>query len=176
MFCSDRVAGSWLRGGFALMLGLFGALGLVLGSVLPAQATQGVGSQLFSSSAGSISGRVLDSSGDPLEEVNVTAYFENGGDFAGMAFTDAFGNYKIDSLSNGAYVIRFSPSGSGQVAQYYADSSAIDGATIVNVSGGAATLGIDATLASSATISGKVLGPDGDGTSDAMVLLSLIHI
>ena len=56
--------------------------------------------------AGSISGTVTDSSGDPLRDICVYAY-DSGDGFAGFTNSDANGNYRIGGLTTGDYRIGF---------------------------------------------------------------------
>jgi protocatechuate 3,4-dioxygenase beta subunit len=91
---------------------------------------------------GAISGRVTDSSGAPLADVDVYA----DGDGWGYASTDADGRYTIVGLSDGDYRVEFWPYDSTLVGEYYNDTTDYEAATLVAVTAGDTATGIDAVL------------------------------
>ena len=106
--------------------------------------------------AGSISGTVVDASDTALSDICVEA----GGK---SATTAANGSYTITGLTSGSYQVEFAPaecgSDAGYATQWYKDSSAPSGATLVAVANGKTASGIDATLLGTGSISGTVTGP-----------------
>jgi hypothetical protein len=74
----------------------------------------------------------------------------------GTARTHA-GSYQIGNLAPGLYYAEFSPCGGSRYPpQWFKDQGAFGRASLISVSAGAATSGIDAVLPSSGTISGTV--------------------
>lgn len=118
------------------------------------------------SGVGSISGTVVDSSSAPMAGVTVTATGDAG---TGTATTDSTGAYSITGLADGTYKVEFAAADGTHASQYYSDKSAASVADGVNVSGGSAVSGIDATLYTGATISGTVLSPDSTPQVSAVV-------
>ncbi|MGY4644529.1 MSCRAMM family protein [Cellulomonas sp. URHB0016] len=81
---------------------------------------------------------------------------------SGSGLTSADGTFTIDHLAPAEYVLRFdAPAGSGLVTEYYADASSRPAATPVRVELGGTTV-VDAELARSARLSGRVTDPAGD--------------
>jgi hypothetical protein len=115
---------------------------------------------------GSIQGHV--SSGSPAvpgQGVCVDALSANGS-FANQATTDAAGNFRIPNLAAGRYRVYFGdpacPDGPYDVVpQWYSGRSGPVGATLVTVTGGTVTSGVDANLARDGSIAGTVTGPGG---------------
>jgi protocatechuate 3,4-dioxygenase beta subunit len=107
---------------------------------------------------GSISGRVTNGSGDPIEGVQVTAY-----DPAGIALqasaTDAAGNYSVGRLPSGSFKLQFNAANviaGNYASEYYPDQRLIADAGLVAVIADQVTAGIDAVLANGGTITGRV--------------------
>ncbi len=113
---------------------------------------------------GSIQGHVTSgSSAVPGQGMCVDAFGANGG-FANTAITDAAGEFSIANLPAGQYRVFFGdpacPDGPYNVVpQWYSGKPGPAGATLVNVTGGAVTSGIDANLALDGSITGTVTGP-----------------
>jgi hypothetical protein len=115
---------------------------------------------------GSIQGHVT--SGSPAGAapgVCVDALSVNGL-LASQAITDAAGDFRIPNLAAGQYRVYFGdpacPDGPYNVVpQWYSGKSGPAGATLVTVTGGAVTSGVDANLALDGSISGTVSGPGG---------------
>ena len=101
---------------------------------------------------GSISGTLTAQGGGPLEGIHVCAPPEFG---SKCADTDSGGNYTIEGLAEGSYVVRFA-GGDDYASEYYDDVASQRDATPVQVLAEATTGEIDAELAPAARIEGEV--------------------
>jgi len=120
---------------------------------------------------GNITGLVTDSLGTPIGNVNVNVnnlsnqWITNG-------FTQANGTYSI-ALPAGSFKVCFTPpQGSNFLSQWYNGKADFTTADQVIVSTGATTSGINARLASGATISGRVTNSSGVGIADVNIGIS----
>lgn len=110
--------------------------------------------------AGSLSGRVVDTDGNPIAGVDVqlqSAAFQ-------MAYvtTGADGVYTAADLRPGSWRVGFEPpSGSPFVAELYDDARTYETQTVVPLASGQAAVLNDAVLTRGNTISGRILAPDG---------------
>ena len=132
---------------------------------------------------GAISGRVTDSSSDGLANVEVDVDSTASGGYEATATTDANGDYTVTGLPAGTQTLCFDAaqatggsSTGGYVDQCYHDVSwngyeneVVAGANAVTVTASATTSGIDATLASSAAITGTVTDASSDPLSNVEV-------
>lgn len=121
---------------------------------------------------GTISGRVTGSDNNaPLNNVAVWLYgppaiIEGPCDFQArvfrdIEFTDANGVYTFTQLAVGNYYVEFDPPSSLPYAsEYYNDQTKLDGATPIQLSEGTAATAIDAVLARSGAITGRVTADD----------------
>ncbi|MDI6832130.1 MAG: carboxypeptidase regulatory-like domain-containing protein, partial [Actinomycetota bacterium] len=120
----------------------------------------------FMDPGGSISGRVTSGSRpDGIEGVGVTAYTPDGR-YARACHTEADGTYYLGGLATGEYLVRFDPGRMPYKGEWYEDKYEQRFADAVSVTAGSATTGIDAVLADSGSISGRVTSdaqPDGVG-------------
>ena len=111
----------------------------------------------------SIKGHVTDSQGRPVQGVNVSVnstLMMRGG--SGYATTNANGDYLVSGLAAGDYRVQFSaPMGSNLVSEYHPDTPDSSLAVPVKVAAGAMVTGIDASLASGASIAGHVTDSQG---------------
>jgi hypothetical protein len=99
---------------------------------------------------GEISGTVTDAwTHTPVAKVYVVAVGLGGG-FAGVAYTNASGEYTIPGLATGEYKITFV--GLFYIVQYYNDQSSMTSADPVTVYQGSTTPGIDAALVRKAPV------------------------
>jgi hypothetical protein len=139
---------------------------------VPVQAgaeTSGINALL--GNGGALAGRVTNSSGVPIQGVQVTAY-----DVAGMSLfgaqTDIDGNYTIFRLPAGPVKIFFNAStaGGNYVSEYYSDKLLIGEADPVPVQEDLTTYGIDAQLAAGGAITGRVTDSLGNGLSGVSVV------
>ena len=117
---------------------------------------------------GSITGTVTTTSGAPLAGVMVSAYGTGAG---GSAKTSSSGHYEITGLAPGSdYVVSFTPADSGRVlGGYFGGGSDWQSATRISVVAGVATTGINQSLVTGATISGRVIDATGRGLPGVFV-------
>jgi hypothetical protein len=101
---------------------------------------------------GSIAGTVTAEGGAPLQGIHVCAPPSFG---ARCADTDASGDYEIEGLAAGSYVVHFE-GGDQYASEYYDDAASERSATPVAVDPGTTAGGIDAELAPAAHIEGVV--------------------
>lgn len=137
--------------------------------VVNGQTTSGIDAVL--DEGGIISGRVTDSSGNPIE--GITVYGSE---------TDADGRYEIKGLATGDYRISFSstPNGEGPspavgnyLSEVYNDKRKWDEGDLVHVEEGGRVDGIDASLAPGGRILGRVVDEAGNPISNLKVHASL---
>lgn len=107
--------------------------------------------------SGHITGTVTAATGGgPVANVSVEVQ-DSSGFFVASATTDANGNYTVEGLSTGSYVVSFQPPhGANYVAQFYNGKSNFNNANPVSVTSGATTANINASLATGGTITGTV--------------------
>jgi len=143
----------------AILVTVLATLGLGVGAGLPAQAV----------ATGSITGTVTGPDGAPVAGVSVRA----SGSSYWPATTAADGTYAITGLPADSYLVSFEPpSGAYLAAEYWHGAATWEEATVVTLTDGAASPGIDAQLAVAGTISGTVTGPDGDPVNGGSVLVT----
>jgi hypothetical protein len=119
-------------------------------------------------SAGSITGTVTDSSGNPLPGVEADVFTPGGATSAGGATTDASGEYTVSGLAAGTYWVCFDATGAkgasltGYADQCFSDlpwdgtGGEIGSGTNVEVTNGAVTGDIDARMQAGGSVSGRV--------------------
>lgn len=106
---------------------------------------------------GAISGRVTNSAGTPVANVEVQAYGSNSEfESVRLAFTNTNGEYTLEGLPEGEYKVGFFPNQGGYRTQFYNGQLSFETATPVHVTAGQATTGIGAALTEGAKISGRV--------------------
>ena len=94
---------------------------------------------------GTITGRVIDPNGAPVNGAAVSANSNSGW---GNTTTDADGRYTVGDLGAGDYRIEVrAPAGINLATEYYNNATSYDTATPVTVTAGANTAGIDVQLA-----------------------------
>ncbi|TAK62277.1 MAG: carboxypeptidase regulatory-like domain-containing protein, partial [Dehalococcoidia bacterium] len=117
---------------------------------------------------GKISGAITNALGTPIPGAYVSAS-QDGGPGYGGAYTAADGTYLINALIDGNY--RVHASASGYPSQFYDGASEWSLATLVSVSSGVETTGIDFAMVEGAKISGTVR--DALGTPIAGAYISV---
>lgn len=122
------------------------------------------------SAAGSISGVVTDSTGAPAANVMVAVYRSSADgtlEWANSTSVGPSGGYVVPGLRVGDYKVSFSTGGS-LLGEWFDDASDASSATVVPVTGGAATTA-DAVLTTGASIAGVVTDEAGQPVQDATV-------
>ena len=115
---------------------------------------------------GSIAGTVTEEgTGTPLADICVTVYDTNW-DYMGSAYTDSSGNYTAGGLATSDYKVEFYDCGypATHITEWYNNEPDFDSATMVAVTAGSTTSGINAQLAVGGSISGTVT-EQGTGSS-----------
>ncbi|BAJ74439.1 hypothetical protein MTES_1475 [Microbacterium testaceum StLB037] len=87
-------------------------------------------------------------------------YSETGYTMVGSTVVLSDGSYSVTGLAAGGYKLNFSPSGT-LVPEWWNDKPDYSSATVVTVAAGEKRVGVNASLANGATISGRVSLPDG---------------
>ncbi len=130
--------------------------GATLVSVVAGGRTTGVNVAL--QEGGAISGTLTDvSTGAPLSGIDLDLFNELGARMDVTTKTDATGFYAIGPVGSGLYTLRADPTLlQGYAMQYYVNALAESMATLISVTGGATTTGIDLALSAGGTISGTV--------------------
>ncbi|WP_280801107.1 carboxypeptidase regulatory-like domain-containing protein, partial [Aurantimicrobium minutum] len=107
-----------------------------------------------------ISGRVLDEDGMPISGVQVST---SGGTCCNNASTDEEGNYSLEGISAGNYVIQFrAPWGENYVDEYYNNKLDYSSAEKITVAAGDIRNLGNTTLATGGIIHGRVLDEQGN--------------
>ncbi|GAA5038471.1 hypothetical protein GCM10025738_27710 [Microbacterium fluvii] len=122
----------------------------------------------------SISGKVTFPNGFDTSKgsTEVDVYTADDGYSAGYASVGADGTFRVDGLPAGDYKVRFSSWERALLDEWWNDKTDFDSATTVTVTTGQALAGINAALAKSATISGKVTFPSGISLSSGHTTVS----
>jgi len=129
--------------------------------------TSGIDAQL--ATGGSISGKVLNSSGAGISGVSILVYAStNSSSSYSSTTTDSSGNYSIQKLISGSYKVYFSSTGN-YFPEWYNDKYSFGSADLVTVTVGSTTTGINAQLTTGGSISGKVTDSSAAGISDVPV-------
>jgi protocatechuate 3,4-dioxygenase beta subunit len=116
--------------------------------------------------AGSISGRVVDEDGHPIEEAFVWAEAADGSGGNGST-TDAEGYYTITGLVSGDYVVR--AQAQGKVPRYFDNAVNYGDASVVTVTASANTGNINFQLTAGGSISGQVIDGEGNPVEGAVL-------
>ena len=151
------------RGRFRLALTLLAALNL---GALPA----GIASPAFAAATGSISRTVTVPAGEDATQITVFAGPEVGSYQTADVASD--GTFTVSGLPVGNVWVRFSYRfGPSPVVDAYYSTSPDGSKTLVNVSAGGTTTGINQTLKPAATVSGKISVPAGTPAFSGQVSL-----
>ena len=133
-------------------------------AVTQGQTLTGINATL--SVAGKISGRVTGPDGlTGLAGISVSAYSSNR---SASANTDTSGNYTIGGISTGSYTLYFNDPAGNYALEYY-DNTTNNFANEVIVTEGQTLMGINASLAIAAKISGHVTDTNGAGLAGIYV-------
>jgi hypothetical protein len=110
-----------------------------------------------------ISGRITNATGDPIQGACVSASGPLG---ASQAAADANGDYSIVGLPAGDYRLHFDNDCVGSqgpyLPEYYDDSASTEQSTLIHLAAAEGRTGVDASLSRPGSISGTVTGPGGD--------------
>ena len=121
------------------------------------------------SNGSKITGRVTNAGGSGVDRVTVFAYRSDSGAPVRGVFTKADGTYSLD-IEAGAYKLIFAPpDGSNLQAEYYDDKPSRDAADPITVNAGRAVTGVNAALAGTGQIGGKVTDTSKIGIAGATV-------
>ena len=116
--------------------------------------------------AAEISGQVISrADGTPLHNIYASAYRQNGNSWQLMngAYTDSAGNYTIKWLSAGTYRVQFTHWGGAYLQTHYTNALDLADATDVPVNSETSKVnGINVTMRTIPTFTGRVTGPDGE--------------
>jgi hypothetical protein len=112
---------------------------------------------------GSISGRVTDSGNNGIANINVNVHDMNGNNIAWTS-TDSNGDYTVKGIPSGNHKVQFWPYNAGNyMEEWYNDRGSFENADTILVIAGETNTGIDAQLADSGAISGRVTDSSGTG-------------
>ncbi|MHB8895458.1 MAG: DUF5719 family protein, partial [Candidatus Geothermincolia bacterium] len=115
---------------------------------------------------GTIRGTVTDeSTGDPIENVYVSAYDTSTGNYVRSNYTDSSGNYSLTQLLSGTYKVQFEAYSTDYLAEWYNGKSSLDTADPVAVTAPNETTSINASLRTGGKITGIVTE---EGTGDPL--------
>jgi len=131
----------------------------------------------FELAAGPVSGMVTDASGAAVSHVSVEVV-DGAGTVVPLGWnsTDSDGSFSLAGLRAGDVKVAFARASAitPYVPQYFSGASTLGAASTVSLVEGAGTTGIDATLATGASITGRVLAADGSPRAGLeMVALTL---
>ncbi|MDG4827748.1 carboxypeptidase regulatory-like domain-containing protein [Solwaraspora sp. WMMD1047] len=115
---------------------------------------------------GSITGRLTTSTGAPAANAWVVAYDEQDWNSVSWTETDANGDYTVDGLPGGSYLVSFELQ--GQPQQYHHRKTDIWDADPVTVTDGA-TITVNEQLFATGTITGQIRNADGTPRADLLV-------
>jgi len=110
---------------------------------------------------GSISGRIVDPTGNPLEGVQVSIYDPNENGVVGYGTSDSEGYYRVKCLLTGDYYVH-TQRYECYHQRWYNDALPEEDDPPVHVDAPNETPNIDFTLAVGGTISGRILDPSGN--------------
>ena len=111
---------------------------------------------------GSISGRITNEQGAPLEGISVVPYLDGYQLYGYSIVSDGDGRYTVTGTRPGNYKLRFEPpEGSPLLPEWYDGQSDEASATQLPMAAGQNLIGVDASLAAAASVSGTVTNDDG---------------
>ena len=122
----------------------------------------------------SVSGRITDAAGSGIAHVSVYDS-SNNSKTLGYGSTDSNDDYTVNGLPAGSYKITFSTwetidaNSNSYLGEWYNDKQSFETADSVTVTVGDTTSNVNAILAISGSISGKVTNEAGNGIADVYV-------
>jgi protocatechuate 3,4-dioxygenase beta subunit len=117
---------------------------------------------------GKIAGKVTDSKGNALANIQVTVLSQKGARIgSASAMTNSSGEYTLSGLPTGSYKVEFS--GSPYQTQYYSGKASLGEADSVSVELEQTQKGIDATMQEVGKIAGKVTDSNGNPLANIQV-------
>lgn len=124
--------------------------------VAPGSATANINAEL--QTGGGISGRVTDTSADPLEKIEVCAFETTNSSYSGCASTNGNGEYTITGLPTSSYEVEFAATadGANYAHQFWNGKASIVEAEAVVINAPGTTPNINATMQAGGQISGTV--------------------
>ncbi len=119
----------------------------------------GINAQL--AMGGSISGKVTDQDGNPIENVEINIYNAATVSYITYSYTDSSGNYVVSGIPSGEYKVRFYDNASLYSTEWYNDKPDSSSADPIVVTAPEDVSGINAQLTKGGSISGTVTDQDG---------------
>ena len=141
------------------------SLGLALGVVAA------VPSATVGATTGTIAGHVIDDAhGWDMGYLRVTAYVDTGSgwEFAATVYEPSSGDYQLTGLAPGTYRVRIQNQPGYFRSEWYADAASLETASDVTVTADGTTT-VNAALAPSTLILGRVTGPAGYATDTSVL-------
>jgi hypothetical protein len=127
-------------------------------SVTVGQTTSGIDAQL--ADGGSMSGRVTDTGNNGINNVSVTVR-DMAGNIIAWSYTNSNGDYTVQGIPTGNHKVNFDPWNAGNYIEEWYDNKSFENADLVSITAGNTTTGIDAQLADSGAINGRVMDSTG---------------
>jgi hypothetical protein len=119
--------------------------------------------------AGSISGTVVESSGDAVRKAVVTLTWQGTPRSWATARTDGSGQFRFDGLPAGKYDLRASKAGEGTAI--FGANSPLEMGELISLEEGQARAGLKLQFVHSSSIAGRILDPEGDPVQGAAATL-----
>ena len=116
-----------------------------------------------------LGGRVTDEGGTPVDGLRVTVWSTTAGNET--AYTDAQGWWAVGSLPGGSYRVSFTGWQQGFVDEWWDDAPDPSTAAVVTLAEGASVRDLQTRLARTATLSGRVVAPDGTVPAGTVVMV-----
>ncbi|MCI5196753.1 MAG: carboxypeptidase regulatory-like domain-containing protein [Candidatus Electrothrix sp. AW5] len=131
-------------------------------SVTAPNTTENINAVLEYPGSSTISGTVTDENGSPLAGVKVSLYTENTWMVFNSTTTAANGTYQFAGVGTGRYKLKLDGGDISYISEWYNDKTEYWNADMVEVTDPANVSGINATLVTGGSISGKVTDSNGN--------------